>query len=380
MPTRALSVTTCSPATNGRPIAASSSPASSSASSSVAGSGRPTANSAPGQPRDQPAAAVARTRQPLDPPRYRSDDRIADAAPECRIDHVEAAEADHDEDRPLPARQPRLDPAACTMAVLEPGQRIARGRVRSGVRAVERLDMTDDDALLEHQMMRDPPPVLRIVRERRDAALVAQPPDRVQRGAHAGRPSSCCAWPRVSSAVASGRPARLRQRRADRQRRGALGRPAPRHRLARDQPRAARGGAMPAREPFGMTRGETQRLRELALGERRGQIMRRAGLVSSGDRGGLAAPDQQQQRRAIGLHRVRQHPRRGQPLGQRIARVDHRQPKRRWRGTAARARRCAAPRSPPSPRARPCARVRRAGGTTAGTAAPNRPVRRWWWK
>ncbi len=275
------------------------------------------------QPRDQTTAAVARTRQPLDPACDRADDRVADAAPERGVDHVEAAEADHDEDRPLPARQPRLDPAARAVPVVEPGQRIARRGVRPGAQAVERLDMADDVAVLEHQMVRDPAPVDGIVRERRDPALVAQPPDRVQRGPHADATQQPLRLAAGQLAGGIGQATRLRQCGADRQRRGMLGRPAPRHRLARDQPRAAGRRAVTARQPLGMARGEAQRLRELAFRERRREILRRACLERRRHGRRLAPPDQQQQRRAIGLHRVRQHAGRRQPLGERIARVDH---------------------------------------------------------
>ncbi len=216
------------------------------------------------------------------------------------------------------------------MAVVEPGQRVARHRPRTRAQPVERLDMADDrnvgavPGLLQPQMMRDAAAIDRAVGEGRDAPILAQARDGMECRPHPHPTKQALRRPARHLGRALRQAARARQRGADRQRRRTPRRPAPAH-LFHDRRRGGiRHRSPSACEPLGMAGGEPQRLREFALREGGREIVRRTRLVRGGDRGGLAPPGQEQQRSAIRLHRIGEHARRRQSLGQRIARVDHR--------------------------------------------------------
>ncbi len=208
------------------------------------------------------------------------------------------------------------EPGAGGAAVAQAGHRIPSARQPLG--RGDRLGAADDVAGgMDPHMVGDAPfPRLAAMREGGGLAGVEQPVHGVARGAaavgielaeqfhQADPPPVILAEP----GLAGERRGKLDAARA--------GLPAP-------------GGALPllappevAAGPLGVAAGEDQSMEQLRLGEGAHQEMGRAVLVESVQRLRVLAGDQHQQRRGIGLDRVRDRTHRRQSLVERATRID----------------------------------------------------------
>ena len=309
-------------------------------------------------PRDQLPAAVG-VGMALDPPRRRLQHGVAGRAAEGGVDRVVAADRDQQDDRRLPPlRSCSCEPGRAARPSRTPvsGSRPAGGR--SGPAIVsDRPTISPSPRTCIWWAIRPPPA------SPRWAKAVASPVASSRSIALAGGPAAVGVELAEQFHQADPPPVILAEAGLAGQRRRQLdaaraGLPAPGSGVA------LLVGAAPgaAARPLGMAAGEQQGVQQLRLGERAHQEVGGAILVEGVERGGVGARQQDQQGRRIGLDRVGDRAHRLAPLGERAARVDHRD--RRARGDEPRLGivRRAAPRSAASPRPRQAGSARRGGG------------------